>query len=71
MQLPLHIQDLEKGENHIKSIKWIALEETFKAHVVQLDQVAWSLIHDAECVQEWGTHYLSGKPVPVFCHPQH
>lgn len=66
MQLPLHIQDMEKHVNH-KIIEWTALEVTFKAHLVQLAQVAWSPIQpDAECFQEWGINHLSWQPVPVF-----
>jgi len=56
------------------------LEGIFRGHLVQppcskqghlqLDQVAQSAVQPGlECFQEWGLHYLSGQPVPVFHHP--
>ncbi|KAK4825368.1 hypothetical protein QYF61_027121 [Mycteria americana] len=70
---------ITESQNH-RIIEWFWLEGTFKGHPVQspcneqghlqLDQVAQSPIQpDLDCLQGWGIHHLSGKPVPVFHHP--
>jgi len=61
-----------------RTIESFVFERTLKDHLVQLlcneqdpqlDQAAQSLVQsDLVCLQGWGFHHLSGKPLPVPLH---
>ena len=50
------------------------LEEILKGHLVQLpvpNRDTYSSVRCSEPLQEWDTHHLSEKPIPVPCYPSH
>ena len=74
------IPSVPKDSKRNRIVECFGLEGTFRGQLaqppcseqghLQLDQVAQSPIQPGfECFQEWGLHYLSGQPVPVFHHP--